>query len=149
MMDITNKLKLAEKMCQQQGMRLTHKRKQVLSILLPLNKAISAYELIELFKSQHQEELSPMSAYRILDFLIEANLVHKINIANKYIACAHIGTEHSHEFRQFLICQYCQRVDEVPGNKAELAALSLQAKQTGYQLISPQIELNCICDNCK
>lgn len=148
MSDLQTKLQLAEKACLQQNKKLTTKRRHVLSLLLSQAKAISVYELIDLFPQQFQEEISPMSTYRILEFLEGVHLVHKINIANKYIACAHIGEEHDHQLPQFLICTKCQRVNELENNVSNFAEVSLEAQKTGYQLSSPQIELSCICNTC-
>ncbi|REL27734.1 transcriptional repressor [Thalassotalea euphylliae] len=138
----------AEQSCRQSGERLTTKRKQVLAILLKADKAISAYELIELYSEQHQRTLAPMSAYRILDFLESVHLAHRLNTANKYVACAYIGCEHSHELPQFIVCQECQRVDELSACSSNLMALTDEIKQTGYQLSSPQIELTGVCQAC-
>ncbi|WP_220347658.1 Fur family transcriptional regulator [Thalassotalea euphylliae] len=138
----------AEQSCRHSGERLTKKRKQVLSVLLQADKAVSAYELIELYSEHYQQTLAPMSAYRILDFLASVHLAHRLNIANKYVACAYIGCEHSHELPQFIVCQQCQRVDELSACSANLAALTDEIKQTGYQLNSPQIELTGTCQAC-
>ena len=54
-----------------------------------------------------------MSVYRILDFLIHEELVHKLETASLYIACAHIACDHQHETPQFLICDRCFTVKEI------------------------------------
>ena len=148
MKDIPAFLDSAEASCKVQGERLTKKRKQILSIMLQFGKAVSAYELIEFYQANYRETLSPMSAYRILDFLASMHLVHKLNIANKYVACSHIGSEHCHDITHFLICEKCQKVDEIHSEKAHLSDLINTIKNTGYQLSSPQIELSCICNTC-
>ena len=89
-----------------------------------------------------------MSAYRILDFLASVHLAHRLNTANKYVACAYIGCEHSHDLPQFIVCQECQRVDELSACSSNLVALTDEIKQTGYQLSSPQIELMGVCQSC-
>lgn len=142
-------LQLAERACLQRKSRLTPKRRDVLTILLQEEKAVSAYELMALFKAHFNKELLTMTAYRTLEFLESMQLAHKLNIANKYVACAHIGCETSHELPHFLICQQCLRVDELshdmPNN---LNNITSKVEETGYQLYSPQIELNCICNMC-
>lgn len=138
----------AEKQCQRHGSRLTAQRKRVLSLLLQAQKALSAYELLDLFEIHFKQPLAPMSIYRTLEFLESVHLAHKLNIANKYVACAHIGCEHSHTLSQFLFCQQCQRVDETSLHASMKAELTGKMKQTGYQLLSPQIELSCICNSC-
>lgn len=148
MTSIATKLHWAEQHCQKQGKRLTTKRKQILAILLAQDRALSAYELIALFKRETQSDISPMTVYRILAFHDSLHLAHKINITNKYIACSHIGSEHSHDLPQFLICQECQQVNELESSSTNFAEISEQVEQVGYQLTSPQIELSCICSAC-
>lgn len=146
---ITASLQLAEQVCRQRQARLTKKRRKVLSLLLTTDKAISAYELIQLFKEHFGEILLPMTAYRTLEFLEEVQLAHRLNTANKYVACAHIGCLSSHKLPHFIICQQCLRVDELNNHSANsLSDLTKEAAQTGYQLSSPQIELKGICNTC-
>lgn len=118
-------------------------------LLLLTKKAVSAYELISMFKAHYNEVLLPMTAYRTLEFLEEVKLAHRLNIANKYVACSLIGCKSSHELPHFLICQQCLRVDELENHTIQdLSDLTNKAEQTGYQLSSPQIELNGICNKC-
>ncbi|NMP31574.1 transcriptional repressor [Thalassotalea sp. M1531] len=141
-------LKKAAEHCHRHGSKLTLKRKQVLSILIDAGKAISAYELIDLFESICEQKIPPMSAYRILDYLVSVDLVHKINLANKFVACAHIGCKSHHEISQLLFCQQCQRVEEVPVNSFIYKSFKDEINNFGYQLDSQQIELGCICNAC-
>ncbi len=90
MVNIQACLTQAEKTCRLQGLILTTKRKLILTALLQVEKAVSAYELVELLEAQFKESLAPMSIYRILAFLEKCHLVHKLNIANKYVAWADI-----------------------------------------------------------
>ncbi len=138
----------AEKTCREHGSRLTDKRKRVLSGLLESEKALSAYELVESCKENYGESIPAMSVYRILEFLEQEKLVHKLNLANKYVACSHITCDHAHEVPQFLICNVCQAVSEITIKKATLKELQKNVTEAGFHLASPQIEMNCICDSC-
>ena len=138
----------AEQHCAMRGSRLTQKRKQVLTGLVKSNKALSAYELIDFCKQEYGESLPAMSVYRILDFLESELLVHKLNLANKYVACMHISCDHAHAVPQFLICKNCSIVKEITVEESTISDLGNTVKGAGYQLLSPQIELNCLCDNC-
>ena len=40
-----------------------------------------------------------MSIYRILEFLESQQLVHKLKLTNRYVACVHITCNHEHEDR--------------------------------------------------
>ena len=138
----------AESNCRAHGTKLTIKRKQVLSGLIDTQKALSAYELVDYCKEQYGESLPPMSVYRILDFLQQENLVHKLDLANKYIACAHITCNHDHGVPQFLICGTCQRVDEITVDKSVIDTLKATIENAGFMLASPQLEMNCLCKQC-
>ena len=145
---IDKTLKHAEDHCRERGARLTDKRKQVLSGLLKSGKALSAYELVDVCKAEFGSSIPTMSVYRILDFLEEEELVHKLHTANKYVACTHITCDHDHEVSQFLICGECQQVTEVGIAKATMKTLQSSAEKAGYHMLSQQIEMNCICKDC-
>ncbi len=148
MSEITRILDHAEASCRASGARLTEKRRRILAGLLQSQKALSAYELIEYMRKEFDESLPPTTVYRILDFLTEENLVHKLHLANKYIACSHISCDHAHEVPQFLICDACSNVKEVGIKKALVATLKRNVENVGYVLKSPQLELHCLCQEC-
>lgn len=138
----------AEQQCVQRGTQLTTKRKKVLHGLLQSDRALTAYELVDYCKEHFDESLPAMSVYRILEFLEREQLVHKLNIANRYVACIHITCDHKHAVPQFLICIECQRVEEISVSKSLLASLRRNVESVGYNMVSPQLELNCRCANC-
>lgn len=148
MSNIPRILDHAEASCRASGARLTEKRKRILSGLLGSNKARSAYELIDYMHKEFDESLPPTTVYRILDFLISENLVHKLHLANKYIACSHISCDHAHEVPQFLICNQCGNVKEIGIQKPLIRTLERNVEEVGYFLQSPQLELHCLCGDC-
>jgi len=148
MAKITSIINHAEMHCKKNGTRLTPKRKQVLKGLLQSEKALSAYELADYCSQKFDNSLLPMSVYRILDFLQQEQLVHKLNLANKYVACSHIACDHEHDVPQFLICRQCQKVEEISINKTMIDELQLNVRDAGFHLASPQLEMNCVCNDC-
>ncbi len=138
----------AEEHCKANGSRLTDKRKQVLSSLLKSEKALSAYDIVSLCESEFGESIMAMSVYRILDFLESEQLVHKLNLANKYVACSHITCSHTHGVPQFLICKDCSNVKEISMRNSTLGEIEESVEAAGFHLLTPQIEMNCLCDNC-
>jgi Fur family zinc uptake transcriptional regulator len=148
MSKISKILDHAEKNCKANGTRLTDKRKQVLTGLLKSQKALSAYELAEVYREEFNETVPPMSVYRILEFLESENLVHKLHLANKYVACPHISCDHAHEVPQFLICENCSNVKEIGIKKTLINTLKRNVEEAGYLLQSPQLELHCLCEDC-
>ena len=149
MVDVASVIDEADQRCKEQGARLTEKRKQVLAGLLNSDTALSAYELVDYCREQHGYAIPAMSVYRILDFLQSQHLVHKLNLANKYVACAHISCDHDHGVPQFLICGNCQRVKEINVSRSTIKALQRSVDEAGYQLQSPQLEMNCLCESCR
>ena len=145
---IESMVKQAEKHCLAKGKRLTSKRKQVLATLLHANKALSVYELMDYAKAHFGETIQAMSAYRILDFLEEEHLVHRLNVSSKYVACAHIHHEHAHGVPQFLICRRCNKTQEQTLDPSMVTTLESDAEQVGFKLLTPQVEINCLCDEC-
>lgn len=143
-----NALAFAQEHCEQRGTRLTEKRKQVLMGLLESDKALSAYELTEFCRDRLGFDLLPMSVYRILEFLEGEHLAHRLNLANKYVACSHITCEHEHDVPQFLICKECFHVKEVGLKRTFINTLEKAIDEAGFHLASHQIELDCVCDEC-
>lgn len=145
---ITSTLEHAEKHCKNNGTRLTDKRKQILTGLIQSQKALSAYELADFCHSEYNSAIPTMSVYRILNFLESESLVHKLHLANKYVACSHISCDHEHEIAQFLICSECSAVREINIEKALIKTLQDNVNDAGYLLKSPQLELHCLCRDC-
>ncbi|KZY67070.1 MULTISPECIES: Fur family transcriptional regulator [unclassified Oleiphilus] len=148
MSQINKIINSAEQQCKAKGVRLTDKRKQVLSALIESKKALSAYELVDYLKDEFKAPLPAMSVYRILDFLQTEQLVHKLDIANKYVACAHITCGHDHGTPQFLICNNCNSVTEVVIPNDIIQQLQNNVTDAGYTLESTQIEMSCRCPVC-
>ncbi|MDA0238152.1 MAG: transcriptional repressor [Proteobacteria bacterium] len=148
MANIESVLSHAEEHCLAHGIRLTPKRKQVLYELVKAQKALSAYDVIDEIKREFDEVLQPMSIYRILEFLTENQLIHKLSTANKFIACSHITCNHTHEVPQFLICGSCHRVSEINIDKALMSTLKKNIQLKGFKLVSPQLEMSCLCNDC-
>ena len=141
-------LERAEKHCAELGGRLTEKRRQVLSGLLKSPKALSAYELTDFCNEKFGLDLLPMSVYRILGFLETHDLAHRLSSTNKYVACSHISCDHVHELPQFLICNSCDRVEEIGIAKTLVNSLVGAAKTAGFDLVSNQLELEVRCEDC-
>ena len=106
-----NKLKQlvesSRKKCELKGVRFTQKRADVLAILIAAERPLSAYEILDHYNAVHSPAMPAMSAYRILDFLMSVDLVHKLESQSKYLPCMHLQCAHQHAPPQFLVCQTC------------------------------------------
>ena len=139
----------AEQKCLQQGIRFTKRRKQVLSVLIEADIALSAYEIAERCNADSDSNMPAMSVYRILDLFQGQNLIHKLDIANKYVCCSHISCSHEHDNSQFLICGSCRHVEEISLSDDAVRALQTAASAVGFNAISPQLEIKGRCSRCE
>ncbi|MFA0569310.1 Fur family transcriptional regulator [Vibrio gallaecicus] len=137
-----------EKSCKTRGKQLTSKRKLVLRALVHANKALSAYELVDYCNEHFSQSIQAMSVYRILDFLEDEHFAHKLKVSNKYIVCSHILCDRVHGVPQFFICSKCNKISEQIIDPTMISGLRSHAEQEGFTIISPQLEINCICDEC-
>ena len=143
-----NILERAKSHCESRGTRLTEKRRQVLAGLLDSKRALSAYELTDYCRDELGYPLQAMSVYRILEFLEKENLVHRLNLAKKYVACSHIVCSHEHELPQFLICKSCFKVEEITIERKTMSSLNNSVEAVGFNLASRQLEFDCLCVGC-
>lgn len=148
-MDIEKVIEQAEKTCVGNGGRLTQKRKMILQTLLEVEQPQSAYEIADLYQQKTTEKIPAMSVYRMLDFLLDQGLVHKLASTNKFLACAHITCDHRHQTPQFLICDNCQNVSEIGIDSKLIKALEKSIHDKHFQLNSPQLELHGLCEECQ
>jgi Fur family zinc uptake transcriptional regulator len=139
----------AESNCIESGGKLTAKRKSILTVLLSADMPLSAYEIAEHYKDTFSETIPVMSVYRMLDFLMQENFVHKLSLTNKYIACSHIACDHEHQIPQFLMCDECLNVKEVGIKNDIIEALQNSVESADFYLNSPQIEFHGICKDCR
>ena len=147
--EINKTLQNAEAMCRDAGVRFTLKRKRALALLLETPSPVSAYELIDLYNARYGEPLTAMSAYRMLNFLVEETLAHRLNSVNKYTACEHINCSHAHDLPQFLICDNCHSVSEAGIHKHTLDQLRADILKSGFSMYNQQLELHGLCSKCQ
>ena len=147
--DLENIIAAAEQKCRQRGVRFTNRRKQVLSVMIEADVALSAYEIAERCNAGGENNMPAMSVYRILDLLQEQRFIHKLEIANKYVCCSHISCSHDHNKSQFLICGSCRHVEEINLSEDAVQILQTAASAAGFSTISPQLEIKGQCKQCR
>ena len=99
-------LRHAETICERESLRFTAQRRQVLTALLESHVPASAYDVIDRLAEEGEARLAPISVYRALDFLVTANLAHRIESKNAYVACDR-GESCEPGATLFLICDNC------------------------------------------
>lgn len=138
----------AHQVCALANISLTTKRMEVYASLLKAGHPLSAYELIDAVGRNFSRQLTPISIYRMLDFLQEQQLVRKLRSTGKYLAMSTVKATNTQVVSQFLICRECGQVRELAINPQVLMELKSCIDQCGYQLRNRELELDCVCDKC-
>ena len=140
----TEAIEKALQHCANKGLKLTKLRQQVLEIVWGSHNPIGAYDVLQkLQESGHKP--APPTAYRALDFLVSANLIHRIESLNAFIGCPSSGTSHQ---CQFYICTKCGHIAEL-NDDAVAKALSAGAAELGFTSSQPVIEVHGLCRSCQ
>jgi len=134
----------AKEQCLKQGLRLTPIRVQVLEIIWASHNPIGAYDVLNKLQ-ENGHKPAPPTAYRALDFLVSANLIHRIESLNAFIGCPSPHDQHQY---QFYICKECGHIAEV-NSSSVVNALSNAAKELNFKIQQPVIEVHGICSNCQ
>ncbi|RBP53128.1 Fur family transcriptional regulator [Arenicella xantha] len=137
-------LEVALEQCRKKGLKLTKIRQQVLEIIWSQHNPIGAYDVLQQLQAQGHKP-APPTAYRALEFLVDAKLIHRIESLNAYIGCP--SPESSHQC-QFYICRECGHIAEL-NNSAVSDALSAGAADLGFRSQQPVIEVHGICRACQ
>ncbi len=133
----------AEAACLQQGVRLTELRRQVLSLVWENHSPTRAYDILARLKEKGRRP-APPTAYRALEFLRSAGLVHRIESLNAYVGCADPMVGHS---SQFFICDRCDAVAEVH-DTGVTEHLTRNAERLGLHTARHTVEIHGICTRC-
>lgn len=131
------------KYCEEQSLRASKPREEVLSIIASANKPMTAYEILdELGKVIKSPK--PPTVYRALESLSAHGFIHRIESLNAYIAC---DENHRHQGSQFMICDSCGHVDEIHLCSIP-ESLQKQAASKNFETAYWNVELHGTCKNC-
>lgn len=130
--------------CKKRNVKLTNQRKIVLEIMLKAEKAMSAYDLLDLLKIE-EPQAKPPTIYRALDFLLEQGFVHKVESSNSYILCPHFS--HPNHISILFICDSCKQILEKNDDQIEQCLKSL-AQQNQFKTKHSVIEIHGQCASC-
>ena len=140
---VGNSIKEAEKYCKENDLKFTPVRRKVLEILLQKNKALGAYEILDLLREAGFKNQPPV-AYRALDFLVKNGFAHKIEQLNSFVGCVHPGKDHS---PAFMICTNCNFVSEEEAINADFS-ISKIGSRSGFKVETAIIEASGLCQSC-
>ncbi|MDC0535217.1 transcriptional repressor [Francisellaceae bacterium] len=124
---------------------VTDLRKDILSALWYSNKPLKAYSILNTLK-QIRPTAKPPTVYRVLDYLVKEDVVHRIEATQSYVLC----TDHTcHETSKqiLMICNQCEGIQEISDIDTQNALESI-SKTNNFEISSSVIELYGICKLC-
>lgn len=134
----------ARALCKHKSVKLTPLREAVLRVLLSSHKALGAYDVIEALKLSGRQ-LAPISAYRVIEVLADAGLVHRLESKNAYFACL---ADHDDTLSFLvLICEGCSRVAEAEATQA-WEAIAEMTRSSGFKVNKTVLEIQGVCSEC-
>ena len=134
----------AERICRERGLRFTPQRKKVLRLVWTSHKPVGAYDILDSL-NQDGQNAAPPTVYRALEFLIEADLVHRLDSLNAFVGCADPNVPH---VGQFLICRDCRTVTELDDRDIS-GVIEKSAASQGFTALHQTLEVQGICQSCQ
>ncbi len=147
-MSVASILREVEQVCLKRELRLTPTRRQVLELIVTADGPVKAYDLLDALSTQDGKKhrrTAPPTVYRALDFLLDNHFIHRLETLNAFVCCVHPEEAHN---GQFLICQECDMVIEVPGNSLSKDVLTA-AKAQGFAADKQVVEVYGKCHSCQ
>ena len=126
------------------GEQWTAMRASVFDVLSSFDRPASAYDIAEAVSRREERRVAANSVYRILDLFVSANLAHRVESANAYVANQHPDCIHD---CIFLICDNCGQISHLDDDKVSNGVRSA-AKATGFFTARPIIQVRGRCGTC-
>ena len=127
------------------GEQWTAMRAAVFDALSSFQKPASAYDIADQVSKAQGRRVAANSVYRILDLFVGANLAHRVESANAYIANEHPDCLHD---CIFLICDQCGQATHIDDDRLA-SGVRDAARQAGFAPERPVIEVRGRCSACE
>jgi Fur family zinc uptake transcriptional regulator len=141
---VADALSVADRVCAQRSIRFTDLRRRVFELVWASHKPVGAYAILEILRTEGLGS-APPTVYRALDFLLEHELVHRIESLNAFVGCAHPGESHR---GFFLICTTCGNAEELDDERLD-ATIAHAAKARGFAPRHTTLEVAGTCASCQ
>jgi Fur family zinc uptake transcriptional regulator len=141
---VAHAIETADQLCHEKGLRFTKLRRRVLELVWSSHKPVGAYDILQELNAQGRKA-APPTVYRALEFLIEAELVHRLDSLNAFVGCADPSSSHS---GQFLICRSCRSVAELDDGDIR-SVVQKAASDLGFSAVRQMLEIQGICEACQ
>ena len=107
-------------------------------------RPLSAYDILDKFL--RIKKIQPATVYRSLKNLINQNLVHKINLTNKYIVRNEFPNEN--DVTTIAVCDKCNDYEEIVMNKYKMSLAYNILDLKKFSLENFVVEIVSVCKQC-
>jgi Fur family zinc uptake transcriptional regulator len=136
----------ARQICRAKDIKLTALREAVLREIASSHQPVGAYDIIERVSGSGGRRLAPISVYRIIEVLLAAGLIHRIESLNAYFACN--GDHDGSSSPLVLLCEDCGRVAETEAAGAR-KAIAETTEAGRFVVKNTVLEVKGICADCR
>ncbi|MGC1261627.1 MAG: transcriptional repressor [Jannaschia helgolandensis] len=129
--------------CNINDLHLTPIRRRVMEILLKEHRAVGAYDILDVLRTDGMRAQPPV-AYRALDFLVGHGFAHRVERLNAFVACTAPGQPHA---PVLLICRNCNAVAEAHADAG--AAFGQATTGADFTVERAVMEAEGLCPACR
>jgi len=134
----------AHRLCEENGSRLTARRRQVLEQVWRGHDAVKAYDILEEL-GEPRRTAKPPTVYRALRFLQSHGLIHRLESLNAFVGCSDPQEAHP---GHFFICTQCGVVRELHDDTLA-RRVAHRAEGEGFAVESQTLEVQGRCAQCQ
>lgn len=138
--EILNKLLLTE------DLKITELRKDILNIFLAAHKPLTAYEVLSKLKKT-RPKAEPPTVYRVIEYLMQKKLVHRIETGNKYVCCGQLENFQGEHHGFIFLCAKCSNATEFTDEDFS-HFIQHFSKKNSLMVDNTLIEIKGICAGC-
>jgi Fur family ferric uptake transcriptional regulator len=128
----------------QNGLRLTHPRQVVMSILEEATVPLSPQSIYQRSLDEH-EDIGLVSVYRTLELLAEFSLVRRVHGRDDCHGYVLASPGHHHH----LVCRECEKAIEFSGGDDLSVLLNRIRQETGFEVDGHLLQLFGLCPECQ
>ena len=129
------------------GARITQSRRSVVSCLASASEPLSPQEIFDRITAGGGVKVDKVTVYRVLEALLELQLVHRVPPMGKYIACMHF--ESDGVYHVLSRCTQCEKVTEQDVPKELVSSLFLHLKRKAhFEANTHLLTIEGICETC-
>lgn len=126
------------------GLDTTQNRLLIIELIGNNNQPISAAEIFK--TTQETRDINKVTVYRILDLLVERNLIQKIHIGGK-AALYDLAPNSHHAPHPHFYCKSCGAIDCLPAEYLHINMAKMQKSFPG-KIEKVEVQLEGICHKC-